>query len=488
MGKKKKQQSFFMKQSEDFSRWYTDVVQKADLADYSSIKGCMVIKPYGYALWENIQRELDRRIKEAGVSNVYFPLFIPESFLNKEKEHVEGFAVEAAVVTHGGGEKLAEPLYIRPTSETIMYDTFSKWIQSYRDLPLMINQWANIVRWEKRTRLFLRTMEFLWQEGHTAHETFEDAEAETIRAGRMYESFDRDYLAIPVILGQKSESEKFKGAYRTLTTEALAKDMKAIQAGTSHNLGQNFSEAFKIEYLDQNNEMQKVWQTSWGVSTRIVGTLIVVHGDDKGLVLPPRAAPTQVVFVPIYKSNEQREEVLSKINEMDKTFKEKGVRTYIDDRDNLTPGFKFNEWEFKGVPVRIELGPKDLEKEQCVLAIRYSGEKKFLPSNKVKSEIIDILDDIHNGLLENAERFLKEHILETDNYKEFTDYIDAGKGMVLAKWCGDEVCEHKIKDDCKASSRCIPINEEGKIIEISEGKCIACGKPAKYNVYWSKAY
>jgi prolyl-tRNA synthetase len=305
MGKKKKNEQFFAKQSEDFSRWYTDVIQKADLADYSAIKGCMVIKPYGFALWENVRDELDRRIKQAGVQNVYFPLFIPESFLNKEKDHVEGFSVEAAVVTHGGGEELAEPLYIRPTSETIMYDTFSKWIQSYRDLPLLINQWANIVRWEKRTRFFLRTTEFLWQEGHTAHKTFEDAEAETLRAGKMYQDFDRDVLAIPVILGQKTESEKFKGAYRTISTEALAKDMKAIQAGTSHNLGQNFSTAFNIEFLDENNEMKKVWQTSWGVSTRIIGTIIVIHGDDKGLVLPPRVAPIQTVFVPIYKNFEQ---------------------------------------------------------------------------------------------------------------------------------------------------------------------------------------
>ncbi len=488
MGKKKKDESFFTKQSEDFSRWYTDVIQKAELADYSAIKGCMVIKPYGYALWENIRDELDRRIKDAGVQNVYFPLFIPESFLNKEKDHVEGFSVEAAVVTHGGGEKLAEPLYIRPTSETIMYDTFSKWIQSYRDLPLMINQWANIVRWEKRTRFFLRTTEFLWQEGHTAHKTFEDAEAETIRAGRMYEDFDRDLLAIPVILGQKTESEKFKGAYRTLSTEALAKDKKAIQAGTSHNLGQNFSTAFNIEFLDENNEMKKVWQTSWGVSTRIVGTLIVIHGDDKGLVLPPKVAPIQIVFVPIYKNDEQKSKVLKKINEMNEDFKHKGVRTKVDDRENLTPGFKFNEWELKGVPVRIEIGPKDLEKNQCVLAIRHSGEKQFLPVEDVRTNIQKILNDIHNGLLEKAEKFLKEHVLETDDYDKFKKHIDNGLGMVYAKWCGDETCETKVKEDCKATSRCIPIDKEGKVEEIKDGKCIVCGKPAKFNVYWAKAY
>ncbi len=488
MGKKKKDNSFFTKQSDDFSRWYTDVIQKADLADYSAIKGCMVIKPYGYALWENIRDELDRRIKQAGVQNVYFPLFIPESFLKKEKDHVEGFSVEAAVVTHGGGEELAEPLYIRPTSETIMYDTFAKWIQSYRDLPLMINQWANIVRWEKRTRFFLRTTEFLWQEGHTAHKTFEDAEAETIRAGKMYENFDREALAIPVILGQKTESEKFKGAYRTLSTEALAKDKKAIQAGTSHNLAQNFSTAFNIEYLDENNEMQKVWQTSWGVSTRIIGTLIVIHGDDNGLVLPPRVAPIQVVFVPIYKNDEQKDRVLEKIREMDNEFKSKGVRTKVDDRENLTPGFKFNEWELKGVPVRVEIGPKDLEKGQCVLAIRHSGKKHFLQADEVKANINRILDDIHNGLLEKAEKFLKEHILETDDYDKFKKHIDEGSGMVYAKWCGDEACETKVKDDCKASSRCIPINENGIIDEVKDGKCIVCGKPAKYNVYWAKAY
>lgn len=488
MGKNKKAQSFFAKQSEDFSRWYTDVIQKADLADYSSVRGCMVIKPYGYALWENIQRELDNRIKEAGVQNVYFPLFIPESFLNKEKDHVEGFSVEAAVVTHGGGEKLAEPLYIRPTSETIMYDTFSKWVQSYRDLPLMINQWANVVRWEKRTRFFLRTTEFLWQEGHTAHETFEDAESETIRAGLMYKNFDRDALAIPVILGQKTESEKFKGAYKTLSTEALAKDMKAIQAGTTHNLGQNFSKPFNIQYLDRNNEFQNVWQTSWGVSTRIVGTIIVVHGDDKGLVLPPRVAPIQTVFIPIYRKPEQREAVLSEINKMNKIFKDKGVKTFVDDRDHLTPGFKFNEWELKGVPVRIEIGPKDLEKEQCVLAVRYSGDKSFLKTDEVCENITKILDDVHNGLLEKAERFLNEHTLETDNYDEFLSYINENKGMVYAKWCGDEACETKIKDDCKASSRCIPIDDKGVVKESEGGKCIICGKPAKYDVYWAKAY
>lgn len=488
MGKKNKEQSFFTKQSEDFSRWYTDVVQKAELADYSSVKGCMVIKPYGYALWENIQAELNRRIKDANVKNVYFPLFIPENFLKKEKDHVEGFSVEAAVVTHGGGEKLTEPLYIRPTSEAIMYDTFSKWIQSYRDLPLLINQWANIVRWEKKTKFFLRTTEFLWQEGHTAHSTFKEAEMETLRSGKMYETFDKEYLAIPVILGQKSKSEKFKGAYRTLTTEALSKDMKAIQAGTSHNLGQNFSKAFNIQYLDKDNNLQYVWQTSWGVSTRIIGTLIVIHGDDKGLVLPPKVAPIQVVFVPIYRNSEQQKIVIDKIKEIDKEFKNKNIRTYIDERDNLTPGFKFNEWELKGVPIRIEIGPRDLEKNQCVVAIRYSGEKNFLQIDEVKSNINKMLDDIHNGLLEKATKFLDDHILRTEHYDEFTNYINSVSGMVYAKWCGDEECEKKVKEDCKATSRCIPIDEEGKIQEINEGKCIICGKPAKYNVYWAKAY
>jgi len=448
----------------------------------------MVIKPYGYALWENIQSELDRRIKEAGVKNVYFPLFIPESFLKKEKDHVEGFSPEAAIVTHGGGEKLTEPLYIRPTSETIMYDTFSNWIQSYRDLPLLVNQWANIVRWEKRTRLFLRTTEFLWQEGHTVHATFEEAEAETLRAGRMYEDFDRDYLAIPVILGQKTESEKFRGAYRTLSTEALAKDMKAIQAGTSHNLGQNFSKAFNIQFLDKNNEMQNPWQTSWGVSTRIVGTIIVIHGDDKGLVLPPKVAPIQIVFVPIYKTDEQRAAVLSKISEINTEIKTKNIRTHIDDRENLTPGFKYNEWELKGVPIRIEVGPKDLEKNQCVVAVRYSGEKKFLRIDEVKHNINQILDDVHNGLLHNAEKFLKDHILTTEKYDEFTQFIESSSGMVYAKWCGDSACEDKVKEDSKASSRCIPINKNGTIDIINEGKCVVCGKPAKYNVYWAKAY
>lgn len=467
------------KQSENFSKWYLDTVKEAELADYSKVKGCMVIKPYGYAIWENIQNELDRRIKQANVQNVYFPLFIPESFLNKEKEHVKGFAPECAVVTHGGGKKLSENLLIRPTSETIMYDTFSDWIRSYRDLPLKINQWANIVRWEMRTRPFLRTTEFLWQEGHTAHATKEDADKEAYRALKMYEDFDKEFLSLPIKSGKKSEKEKFAGALYTLSTEALAKDGKAIQAGTSHNLGQGFAKAFDITFQDENGKMKYVWQTSWGVSTRMVGTLIVVHGDDNGLILPPKVAPIQAVIVPIYKSDEEKKKITAYIEEIKNSLPD--IRLKIDDREEISPGFKFNHWEAKGVPIRLEVGPKDLEKKQVVAARRDTLEKEHIKFGELKIKIPKLLDNIQKNIYQKALKFQEENTHSVSSYKEFREIINDKGGFISTAWCGNEVCEGKIQNETKATIRVI---EEGKK---PQGKCL-CGKESKMQVLFAKAY
>lgn len=466
-------------QSEDFSQWYLDVVKEADLADYSKIKGCMVIKPYGYAIWELLQKDLDRRIKEAGVKNVYFPLFIPESFLQKEKEHVEGFAPECAVVTHGGGKELNEKLVVRPTSETIMYDTFSDWIQSHRDLPLLINQWANVVRWEMRTRPFLRTTEFLWQEGHTAHKDKAGADEEAHRALKMYKDFDRETLALPVLTGMKSDKEKFAGALYTLCTEALAKDGKAIQAGTSHNLGTTFSKSFNIQYQDENGKLQDAWQTSWGVSTRLVGTLIVCHGDDKGLKLPPAVAPIQAVIVPIFKSDEEKAKVLEAAEQVVTDLK--SFRVELDDREGQTPGYKFAEWEVKGVPLRIEIGPRDLEKKSCVVARRDTSEKTEYELSELFTVVPKLLDEIQENLLQQALDFREENTREASSYDEFKKLIDKEGGFVLAGWCGDENCETKIQDETKATIRVIDETEH-------KGKCVLCGKDASQRVYFAKAY
>jgi prolyl-tRNA synthetase len=482
-----KEKKFFTKQSEDYNRWYTDVVQTAGLADYSPVKGCMVIKPYGYAIWEKVQDELNKRIKAAGAQNCYFPLFIPESFLQKEADHVEGFAPEAAVVTHGGGEKLANPLIIRPTSETIMYATFAEWIHSYRDLPLKINQWANVVRWEKRTRLFLRTTEFLWQEGHTAHATFEEAEEETIRALRMYEEFDKTVLAVPVYTGQKSKSEAFKGAYRTLTTEAISKENKAIQAGTSHNLGQNFSKAFNIQYLDSTNELQYAWNTSWGLSTRIIGTLVMIHGDDQGLILPPNVAPYQVVIIPIIPKETMRSQVLEAAIPLKQALEDKGVRVQLDDREWLTPGFKFNDWEMKGVPLRLEIGPKDIEKNQVVTVRRDTGEKQFVKKEEFLENCVKILNDLHRGIYEKALKYKNDHTQTVSNYEEFKQVVEE-VGFAEAYWDGSEETEQVIKEETKATCRCIPLDDAGNIMEDTSGRCVKSGNPSKYKALFAKAY
>ncbi len=470
-------------QSQDFPKWYQEVVQMADLAEHSLVKGCMVIKPYGYAIWENIQRELDRRIKAAGVQNAYFPLFIPQSLLTREANHVEGFAPECATVTHGGGKELAEPLVVRPTSETIMYETYSRWIQSYRDLPLLINQWANVVRWEMRTRPFLRTTEFLWQEGHTAHATREEAAAEVERALRMYEDFDREFLALRVMTGKKSEKETFAGADYTLSTEALARDGKAIQAGTSHLLGQTFAKAFNIQFQDEKGVMQYAWQTSWGLSTRIIGTLIVCHGDEKGLRLPPRVAPFQVVMVPIWKDDAQKEAVLAALVSLKGELEAAGVRVKLDDRENLSAGWKFNEWEVKGVPVRLELGPRDLEKGVLVSLRRDTLEKGELALDGAAAAIQTLLEDIQESMLRDSEKWLDANIFEASTVTEMVKILDETGGFVKAPWGGTADDEKRLQEETKATIRIV--SEEA----VPKGAvCLFTSQPAKAMVYFARAY
>lgn len=469
-------------QQTDFPQWYLDVIEQADLAEYADVKGCIIFKPYGYAIWEFMQRDMDRRIKELGVENAYFPLLIPESVIAKEADHVEGFAPECAVVTHGGGKELTEKLYIRPTSETIIYSTFARWIQSHRDLPLKINQWANIVRWEMRTRPFLRTLEFLWQEGHTAHATEEDADVMAESALKMYADFDRETLAIPVLTGKKPEHDKFAGALYTLSTEALAKDGKAIQAGTSHNLGQGFSEAYDVSYLDDSGNAQKPWMTSWGVSTRLIGTLIVLHGDQNGLRLPPNVAPIQVVIVPIYKSDEQRADTLAKAEELKASLG--SVRVRIDDREEKSPGFKFNEWEVKGVPVRMEIGPKDLEAGHTMLARRDTGEKEAIPFDDInEANMQKLLSVIHDNMLAQAEQYLKEHTHTVDSYDELEKIIGNEGGFVWAPWDGNERSADEIQKKLKANIRLI--DEKA---DVSGKKDIVSGEDAVMMALYAKAY
>lgn len=465
-------------QEEDFSQWYTDVILKADLVDYSPVKGFMVIKPYGYAIWENIQRELDDRFKATGHKNAYFPLLIPENLLKKEEEHVEGFAPEVAWVTHGGDEKLAERLVVRPTSETIICSMYAKWIQSYRDLPLLYNQWCNVVRWEKSTRPFLRTSEFLWQEGHTAHATEEEAQEETLKMLEVYREFAYNVLAMPVVTGQKTEKEKFAGALHTYTIEALMQDGKALQAGTSHNLAQHFAKVFDIQFLDQDSQLKYVWQTSWGVSTRLIGGLIMVHGDERGLVLPPKVAPIQVVIVPIAM---HKEGVLDKANELYERLKAKGLRVELDDRDTQSPGWKFNEWELKGVPVRIEIGPRDIEKDQVVLVRRDNGEKEFISIDNLEVATLDIIDAIQKGLLDKALGMREDRTVSAKDMEEFKAGVE--RGFAKAMWCGSRECEDAIREETGATARCIPFEQE----EIDE-KCICCGDSARHMVYFAKAY
>ena len=470
------------KRSEDYSRWYTDVIMQAQLADYAPVKGCMVIRPNGYAIWEKIQQVLDGMFKATGHQNAYFPLFIPESFMKKEAEHVEGFAPECAVVTHGGGKKLEEPLYVRPTSETIIWAMYKDWIQSYRDLPLLINQWANVVRWEMRTRLFLRTTEFLWQEGHTAHATEEEAEEEARKILEIYRTFAEEYMAMPVIPGYKTEKEKFAGAVRTYTIEAMMQDRRALQAGTSHNLGQNFARAFDVTYQDENGEQQYVWATSWGVSTRLIGALIMTHSDDQGLVLPPRLAPLQVVVVPIWRGDEEMERLKEAARKLTRGWE--GVVTFkIDDRENYRPGWKFNEWETRGVPIRVELGPRDLENNQAVPARRDTGEQISVSQEGILEEIQNLLEDIQRNLFERARRYRDEHTFVVDDYDEFKRKIEEPGGFFKIHWCGSRECEDRLQEETKATIRCIPFDQEKE-----EGRCLLCGKPSHGRVIAAKAY
>ena len=473
------------KQSEDYSRWYTDVVQKAELADYSPVKGCMVIRPYGYSIWEGLQSTLDRMFKETGHVNAYFPLFIPQSFMEKEAEHVEGFAPETAVVTHGGGKKLEEPLVVRPTSETIIWSMYKKWIGSYRDLPLLINQWANVVRWEMRTRLFLRTTEFLWQEGHTAHATAQEAEEEALRMLEVYRTMAEDYMAIPVLTGRKSDQEKFAGAVHTYAIEAMMGDKKALQCGTSHNLGQNFARAFDVQFQNENNELEYVYATSWGVSTRLVGALIMAHGDDQGLVLPPRLAPYQTVIVPIWRNDEQQTMVLETAEQLKKQLLDAGVRVYLDSRDTVTPGFKFNVWEMKGVPLRMEIGPRDIKDNQVMMARRLTGKKDAVSLDAVAGQVPALLEDIQQQMFDRALKFREENTLQTTDAGELRDYINSDSGFVLAPWSGEEETENQIKEETKATIRCIPFDgpEPGDNL-----KDILSGKPAKHWAVFAKAY
>ena len=465
---------------EDYSRWYTDIVLKAELADYAPVRGCMIIRPYGYALWENVQKALDAKFRATGHKNAYFPLFIPESFLAKEEEHVEGFAPQLAVVTHGGGKVLEEPLIVRPTSETIINAMFAKWIRSWRDLPLLINQWCNVVRWELRTRLFLRTLEFLWQEGHTAHATAEEAEEEARRILEVYREFAEEEMAIPVIVGRKSESEKFAGAVHTYTIEAMMQDRRALQAGTSHFLGQNFAKAFEITYQTKDNRLEYVWQTSWGVSTRVIGAIIMVHGDDQGLILPPRLAPIEVVIVPIWRSDEQEAEVRKAVEGVKDQLR--GVRYECDDRETYTPGWKFNEWEQKGVPLRIEIGPREVEKKQVVLVRRDTGEKSITPLEGLKERIEASLEEVQKNLYSRALAFREENSYQVGDYEEFKRTLEGPGGFLWAHWCGSAECEAKIKDETKATIRAIPFQEQER------GSCIHCGETSIQRVVFAKAY
>ena len=461
----------------DFAQWYTDVVKKAELIDYTSVKGCMVIKPAGYAIWELIQSQLDARFKETGVENVYLPMFIPESLLQKEKDHVEGFAPEVAWVTHGGLEPLQERMCVRPTSETLFCDFYANEVHSYRDLPKVYNQWCSVVRWEKTTRPFLRSREFLWQEGHTAHATAEEAEARTIQMLNVYADFLENVLAIPVVKGQKTDKEKFAGAIATYTIEALMHDGKALQSGTSHNFGDGFAKAFGIQYTSKENKLEYVHQTSWGMTTRLIGAIIMVHGDNSGLVLPPRVAPVQVAIIPI---QQKKEGVLDKAYELKERLK--GFRVKVDDTDK-SPGWKFSEQEMRGIPVRIEIGPRDIEANKAVLARRDTGEKIEINLDDLETEVANLLDKIQVEMLERARAHREEHTYTATDYADFLDILENKPGFVKAMWCGDRVCEDKVKEDAAATSRCMPFEQE----KLSD-KCICCGKPASKMVYWGKAY
>ena len=478
MAKDKKLVEAITSMEEDFAQWYTDVVKKAELIDYSSVKGCMILRPAGYAIWENIQHELDRRFKETGVENVYLPLFIPESLLEKEKDHVEGFAPEVAWVTYGGLNQLPERLCVRPTSETLFCDFYKNIIQSYRDLPKVYNQWCSVVRWEKETRPFLRSREFLWQEGHTAHATAEEAEQRTVQMLNVYADFCEEVLAMPVVRGQKTEKEKFAGAEATYTIEALMHDGKALQSGTSHNFGNGFAKAFGIQYTDKDNKLQYVYQTSWGMTTRLIGAIIMVHGDDSGLVLPPRIAPVQAMVIPI---QQQKDGVLDTAKEVCERI-EKVCRAKLDDSDK-SPGWKFSEQEMRGIPVRIELGPKDIAAGKCVAVRRDTREKIEIALDELEAKLPELLEQIQKDMFARAKAHRDSHTYVATNYEEFKDTIVNKPGFVKAMWCGDRACEDKIKEDVQATSRCMPFEQE----HLSD-VCVCCGKPAKKMVYWGRAY
>jgi prolyl-tRNA synthetase len=468
--------------AEDFSEWYNQLVLKAELADYAPVRGCMIVRPYGWALWENIQAALDGRFKATGHVNAAFPLLIPRSFIDKEQSHVAGFSPELAVVTHGGGEKLEEPLVIRPTSETIIGHMYSKWIKSYRDLPVLINQWGNVVRWELRTRLFLRTLEFYWQEGHTAHATAQEAEEETRRMLEVYTRFAVDDAAVPVIPGRKSNAEKFAGAVRSYTIEGMMGDTKALQAGTVHNMEQNFAKAFEIRYMDINNELQYCSTTSWGLSTRFIGAIIMTHGDDQGLVLPPKLAPIQVVIVPIARSDAERSKVMPVVEQVSQALSQ--FRVKVDDRQEVTPGFKFNDWEMRGVPLRIEIGPKDVEKNSVAIARRDipgKAGKSFVPQEGLAGRVAELLMDIHTAMFEKARAFRDANIHDPKDYGELKEIVQ--NGWAFSWWCGNPDCETKIKEETRATTRCIPLDQPG-----GSGPCIYCGQPATEKVYFAKAY
>ena len=487
----------FTTRAENYSQWYNDIVKKADLAENSAVRGCMVIKPYGYAIWEKMHDALDKMFKDTGHVNAYFPLFIPKSFLSREADHVEGFAKECAVITHyrlknspdGSGvivdpeAKLEEELIVRPTSETIIWSTYKNWIQSYRDLPLLCNQWANVVRWEMRTRLFLRTAEFLWQEGHTAHATEQEAREETARMLEVYADFAENFMAMPVLKGVKSPNERFAGAIDTYCIEAMMQDGKALQAGTSHFLGQNFAKAFDVQFLNKSNNLEYVWATSWGVSTRLIGALIMTHSDDNGLVLPPKLAPIQVVIIPIYKSDEQKAAITEKVMTLMSKLKAKGISVKYDDDDSQRSGWKFNEYEVKGVPVRVAIGPRDLENNQAEVARRDTLEKANYALDTLDETIEKLLDDIQHNLFQRSLEFRDSNIRKADTWEEFVDILDNKSGFVYAHWDGTTETEEKIKELAKATIRCIPFNNP-----LEEGKCILTGKPSKQRVVFARAY
>ena len=465
---------------QNYSQWYIDIVLKSEMADYSPVKGCMVIRPTGYGIWENIQKHLDRMFKETGHVNAYFPMFIPESFMQKEAEHVEGFAPECAVVTHAGGKKLEEPLFIRPTSETMIWYMYGKWINSYRDLPILINQWANVCRWEMRTRLFLRTTEFLWQEGHTAHANEEEALEEADRMVHVYQTFAETYMAMPVIVGRKTEQEKFAGAVHTLSIEGMMQDGKALQAGTSHYLGQNFAKAFDVQFQDVDKERKYVYATSWGVSTRLIGAMVMSHSDDAGLVIPPRLAPLPVVIVPIWRSDDEMETVLAKAHEFTSDWDMLFFK--IDDRDNIKPGRKFNEWELKGIPIRIEIGPRDCENNEVVVVRRDTGEKVAMPTEGLLPKLEALLETIQEDLLANAQKRMEENTHIADDFKEYKKAVKTG-GFYKIHWCGSNECEDYIQERSKSTIRCIPFDAEPE-----EGECIVCQKSSAQRVIAAQSY